>query len=77
MVREELCRVRSEKKNQSRSEGKRTPRKGNHCTSSDKNILSEEAPEAYKNVDRVIQNTAIANLARPVLRLEPMTVIKG
>lgn len=42
-----------------------------------KNILSEEAPEAYKNVDRVIQNTAIANLARPVLRLEPMTVIKG
>ncbi|MCH2644088.1 MAG: RtcB family protein [Candidatus Poseidoniaceae archaeon] len=42
-----------------------------------KNILSEEAPEAYKNVDRVIQNTAIANLARPVLRLEPMTGIKG
>ena len=42
-----------------------------------KNILSEEAPEAYKNVDRVIQNTAIANLARPVLRLEPLTVIKG
>ena len=42
-----------------------------------KNILSEEAPEAYKNVDRVIENTANANLARPVLRLEPMAVIKG
>ena len=42
-----------------------------------KNILSEEAPEAYKNVDQVIENTRRANLARPVLRLEPMAVIKG
>ena len=42
-----------------------------------KNILSEEAPEAYKNVDQVIENTSRANLARPVLRLEPMAVIKG
>ena len=42
-----------------------------------KNILSEEAPEAYKNVDTVIENTTKANLARPVLRLEPMAVIKG
>jgi len=42
-----------------------------------KNILSEEAPEAYKDVDRVIENTNKANLARPVLRLEPMAVIKG
>ena len=42
-----------------------------------KNILSEEAPEAYKDVDKVIENTAKAKLARPVLRLEPMAVIKG
>ena len=42
-----------------------------------KNILSEEAPEAYKNVDTVIENTKKAELARPVLRLEPMAVIKG
>ena len=32
---------------------------------------------AYKNVDQVIENTSRANLARPVLRLEPMAVIKG
>ena len=42
-----------------------------------KNILSEEAPEAYKNVDTVIENTMRAELARPVVRLEPMAVIKG
>lgn len=42
-----------------------------------KNILSEEAPAAYKNVDNVIENTHAANLARPVLRLEPIAVIKG
>ena len=42
-----------------------------------KNILSEEAPAAYKNVDNVIENTYAANLARPVLRLEPLAVIKG
>ena len=42
-----------------------------------KNILSEEAPEAYKDVDGVIENTKKAELARPVLRLEPLAVIKG
>ena len=42
-----------------------------------KNILSEEAPAAYKDVDGVIENTYAANLARPVIRLEPLAVIKG
>lgn len=42
-----------------------------------KNILSEEAPAAYKNVDNVIENTFAAKLARPIIRLEPIAVIKG
>jgi tRNA-splicing ligase RtcB len=42
-----------------------------------KNILSEEAPAAYKNVDNVIENTYAAKLARPIIRLEPIAVIKG
>jgi tRNA-splicing ligase RtcB len=42
-----------------------------------KNILSEEAPTAYKNVDNVIENTFAARLARPIIRLEPIAVIKG
>jgi tRNA-splicing ligase RtcB len=41
------------------------------------NVLSEEAPAAYKDVDEVIRITAQAGLARPVARLKPFCVIKG
>ena len=41
------------------------------------NVLSEEAPEAYKNVDEVIDLTSRAGLARPVARMVPNVVIKG
>ena len=41
------------------------------------NVLSEEAPEAYKDVDEVIQLTSKAGLARPVARIIPKVVIKG
>ncbi len=39
--------------------------------------LSEEAPDAYKDVDEVIRLTEKAGLARPVARLRPLIVIKG
>lgn len=39
--------------------------------------IAEEAPGAYKDVDRVIAATVEAGLARPVARLEPMVCIKG
>jgi tRNA-splicing ligase RtcB len=41
------------------------------------NVLSEEAPNAYKNVDEVIRLTHEARLARPVARMKPFAVIKG
>jgi tRNA-splicing ligase RtcB len=41
------------------------------------NVLSEEAPSAYKDVDEVIAITNAAGLARPVVRLNPIAVIKG
>jgi tRNA-splicing ligase RtcB len=41
------------------------------------NVLSEEAPSAYKDVDEVISITNAAGLARPVVRLNPLVVIKG
>ncbi|MDA7464219.1 RtcB family protein [Candidatus Poseidonia alphae] len=41
------------------------------------NVLSEEAPGAYKDVDEVIRLTSEAGLARPVVRLNPLAVIKG
>jgi tRNA-splicing ligase RtcB len=39
--------------------------------------LAEEAPDAYKDVDRVVKIVAAAGLARLVARLEPLAVIKG
>ena len=41
------------------------------------NVLSEEAPGAYKDVDEVIRLTSEAGLARPVAKLRPFCVIKG
>jgi tRNA-splicing ligase RtcB len=39
--------------------------------------LAEEAPLAYKDVDRVVEVVHRAGIARRVARLEPMAVIKG
>ena len=39
--------------------------------------VAEEAPGAYKDVDRVVAAAAAARLARPVARLEPLICIKG
>ena len=39
--------------------------------------LAEEAPEAYKDVDMVVQTVSEAGIARKVARLRPVAVIKG
>lgn len=39
--------------------------------------LAEEAPQAYKDVDRVVDTVAGAKIARKVARLRPVSVIKG
>ncbi len=39
--------------------------------------LAEEAPQAYKDVSRVIETVCRAGIARQVARLEPIAVIKG
>ena len=39
--------------------------------------LAEEAPEAYKVVDDVVDATERAELARRVARLSPRVVVKG
>ena len=51
--------------------------RGIHIRAKTPNVLSEEAPEAYKDVDEVIRLTGDAGLARPVARLRPIAVIKG
>lgn len=39
--------------------------------------LAEEAPAAYKDVDRVVDVVHGAGIARKVARLTPLAVIKG
>jgi tRNA-splicing ligase RtcB len=39
--------------------------------------LAEEAPFAYKEVERVVNVVARAGLARPVVKLAPLGVVKG
>jgi len=39
--------------------------------------LAEEAPQAYKDVDRVVETVVGAGIARKVARLIPVAVIKG
>jgi tRNA-splicing ligase RtcB len=39
--------------------------------------LAEEAPDAYKDIDAVVQVVDGAGLARRVARLRPLGVMKG
>lgn len=39
--------------------------------------LAEEAPEAYKNVDEVVEIVSLAGIAKKVAKLKPIAVIKG
>lgn len=39
--------------------------------------IAEEAPEAYKNVDEVVDVVHSAGIARKIARLKPLSVIKG
>jgi tRNA-splicing ligase RtcB len=39
--------------------------------------LAEEMPEAYKDVDRVVEVCHEAGLARKVARMKPIAVVKG
>jgi tRNA-splicing ligase RtcB len=39
--------------------------------------LAEEAPQAYKDVDAVVETVAAVGIARKVARLRPLAVVKG
>jgi len=39
--------------------------------------LAEEAPQAYKNVNQVVESVVGAGIAKKVARLTPLIVIKG
>lgn len=51
--------------------------KGIYLHSLTRSGVTEEAPEAYKDVDRVVDVAHVAELGRRVTRLRPLGVIKG
>ncbi|MCG7199621.1 RtcB family protein [Marinobacter pelagius] len=50
---------------------------GIHVRSPSMRGVAEEAPGAYKDVDRVVESAEMAGLARRVARLRPLGVVKG
>lgn len=50
---------------------------GVHVMASSNRTIAEEMPDAYKDVDRVVQAVQEAGLANKVARLKPSMVIKG
>jgi tRNA-splicing ligase RtcB len=51
--------------------------KGIHIRAGSLAGLAEEAPQAYKDVDQVVEAVVGAGIARKVARLHPLAVIKG
>ena len=52
-------------------------KQGIHVRAGSMSGLAEEAPEAYKDVDAVVETVVGAEIARKVARLVPVAVIKG
>jgi tRNA-splicing ligase RtcB len=42
-----------------------------------KEVLREEVPDSYKDVDNVVDVCARAGICRKVARMRPMGVVKG
>ncbi len=72
-----LSRTAARKGRDARQVQKQLEEQGILVKSETRDGILEEIPEAYKNVDEVIEVVARAGLARKVARLRPMGVIKG
>jgi tRNA-splicing ligase RtcB len=51
--------------------------KGIYIRESSKDVLTEEAPSAYKRVDDVVRVTHKAGISKMVARMIPIGVMKG
>jgi tRNA-splicing ligase RtcB len=72
-----LSRSKAKKQVQGKELRMRLERKGILVRAGSISGLAEEAPEAYKDVDAVVETVIGAGIAQKVVRLEPVLVIKG
>ena len=72
-----LSRTAAIKRGQGRNIRRELEAKGVIVMSTERDILSEEMPEAYKDVSNVVDVMEGAGLCRKVVRLRPLGVVKG
>ncbi len=72
-----LSRTAAKKGRDARAEAKRLEDKGILIRAETRDGILEEIPEAYKDIDAVVDVVHNAGLARRVARLRPMGVVKG
>jgi len=72
-----LSRRAALRRTRGRDVGRELAAEGVIIRSRSRRTLGEEAPEAYKDVDAVVDATVGAGLVRRVARLKPMAVVKG
>ena len=72
-----MSRARAKKEVRGENLRKELESSGIHIRAGSLAGLAEEAPQAYKNVDAVVETVVGAGLARKVARLRPVVVVKG
>ena len=72
-----MSRTAAKKGRDTRTETKKLEEQGIIIRTGSREGMLEEIPEAYKNIDAVVEVVHKAGLARKVARLRPMGVIKG
>jgi len=72
-----LSRSKAKKAAEGRNVAQELEEKGIEVMASGKTTLAEEMPEAYKDVERVVDVMHAAGISRKVVRLKPIGVIKG
>ena len=72
-----LSRKKAIRQGQGRSIAAELEREGIFVMARGKHTLQEEMPEAYKNVDEVVEVVHQAGLARKVAKMRPVGVVKG
>ncbi len=72
-----LSRTAARKRARGRSIKEEMEKKGIYALATKHSVLAEEMPEAYKDIESIVEVTHQVGLARKVARLKPLGVIKG
>jgi tRNA-splicing ligase RtcB len=72
-----MSRTKALSRTRGRSITKELAERGIHVLSASDKVLREEVPEAYKDIDTVVDAVHKAGISRKVARMRPLGVVKG